>query len=306
MEDRLFELGKKSKKIFTRVSDDYCLVTKKMPIDDQHLEDYINGMRQARATGINIAEVIDYQMIPETVSFYDEGRVSYTKGVFLERMAKGTSNGYSSTYINTKHDEDITDAVNSYVTNLNEYVKTLDERANMSQKKYSKFVKDCIGLQDFGLIIDPKPSNFFIDPLEGVTIIDPIPLNNIERLEDNEYFPRYISLAFLGYGRPKLYINGNDYSVVTPEVKAKLINAYAQIDSKVSVALRQAGISAEVVRKNLSQDYDKYTFRKVSRGDIMSYLIDAFISEMEKEATKDNSEPSVETKDGNQVITINV
>ena len=111
MEDKLFELGKNSKRIFTKVSDDYGMVTKKMPVDDQHLKEYISGMRKAREAGINIAEVLDYQMIPDTTSSYDDGKVTYTKGVFLERMAKGKSNDYSSIYISTKDEEDVTEAI---------------------------------------------------------------------------------------------------------------------------------------------------------------------------------------------------
>ena len=307
MEDRLFELGKQSKQICTRLNDDYCLVTKTMPSEDEQLEDYINNIRRAREAGINIAEIIDYRLMPETTQTFAQGKLHFTKGVFLERLAKGESNDYGFMVIKTAKDNDITEQVNTYIAALIRYVQRLTDRANMSQKQFNKFVDDCLKLEDYGITIDPKPLNFFFDKEEGVTIIDPIPFSKDERLIDNEHFPSYILVALYGYGRPTLYINDTDYSVITPELKARLITAYAEIDFKVSAALRKAGINAEIVRKNLNKYVSKYTFKRTATGNIMDYLLDGYFAEMEKDTTPEIDDHSVtENPDGTFSLNITV
>ena len=305
MEQKLFELGKKSKKIFTKINDDYCLVTKMMPVEDEQLDIYLKGINDAREAGINIAEVIDYQLIPDTTLAFGEGRLHFTRGVFVERLAKGTSNEPVSMYIRTKEDNDISNQVNTYLASLDRYVNVLTERANMSQKLFDKFVRDCLDLENYGITIDPKPSNFFIDPEEGVTIIDPIPFAKDERLINNDHFPSYALLAFFGWGRPTIRINGNDYSVLTPEQKARLITAYAQIDAKVSLALRKVGFEPDVIRNNLSKYYTKYTFKRVTSGNIMDYLLEGYFTEMEKDNSQSLDDNSV-TKNDDGTITLNI
>ena len=88
--DTLFNIGSTSKKVFTKLNEDLCLVVKKMPLEDAKLQEYIDGIKAAREAGVNIAEVLDYELIPNTTRTYTD--CSYTKGVFLERLAKGTSN----------------------------------------------------------------------------------------------------------------------------------------------------------------------------------------------------------------------
>ena len=302
MEDKLFELGKNSKKIFTPVNDELCLVTKTMPVEDERLAEYIEGMKKAREAGIKIAEVVDYRLIPETTRSYGAGAVHYTNGVFLERRAKGNSNSYSSLYINTARDNDITDTVKLYLNSLLEYVRIMTERASLPQKVFNKFVNDCIKMEDYGITIDPKPSNVFIDKEDGVTIIDPIPLNDNMRVADSPHFSSYILAAFYGYGRPLLLINQVDYSVVTPEIKARLITAYAQLDSKISFALRKSGVNHDDIIKCLGDRVDKYVFRRVTKGDISEYILEGYFQEMEKEKAVSNDTEVPVLADGTIII----
>ncbi len=285
MKKDLFELGKKSRSIFTPISNDCCLVKKTMPIEDERLEEFVSRIREAREAGINIAEVIDYQLIPETTRSYGKGVIHYSDGVFLERRAPGESN--EDIYIDIKttddKDNDIANAANFYIIQLINYVRKMIERASLPQSVFDKFVSDCIRLEEFGIIIDPKSTNFFIDKEEGVTIIDPIPLNDEIGVAKSPCFPFYIMAAIYGFGRPQLFINGIDYSVVTPVLKDGLISAYAQLDSKISLALRRANINEDLIRKTLGERVDKYVFRRVTSEDMLSYIIDGYFAELEKE-----------------------
>ncbi len=278
--DTLFNIGSTSKNIFTKLNDDLCLVVKAMPQEDAKLKEYIDGIKAARDAGVNIAEVLDYELIPNTTHAFTN--CSYTKGVFLERLAKGTSNEHYYEIVNSSKDYDINIKAATYLVALHNYVALIESRANMNQEHYDKFVQDCLKLEEYGITIDPKPTNFFIDPKEGVTIIDPIPKRPSDNLATNEHFSEYVMFAFLGYGRPTLYIDREDYSVVPMNLKQRIIMAYAQIDQKVAVALRKANIEPDYIRAALNKSVYKYEFKKITDGDVFDYLNKACAYEKER------------------------
>ncbi len=174
LNDELFEIGKNSKGICTIVNDDYVLVSKTMPVTDDKLDWYIETLKQCKQDGINIATVVDYRMIPENCHKFKDG-VSYTKGVFLEERAKGVSLDSNSLYLDSKKNYNFSDVVVDYLRRIDYYISELERRSQASQEVYDKLVSDILGLLDHGLMIDPKPLNFFYREDAGFNIIDVIP-----------------------------------------------------------------------------------------------------------------------------------
>ena len=84
LNDELFEIGKNSIGTCKIIDNNYVLVTKKMPVSDELLEDYVNSIREAKEDGINICKIEDYKLLPETTSHFNNG-TSFSKGVFIPR-----------------------------------------------------------------------------------------------------------------------------------------------------------------------------------------------------------------------------
>ena len=204
--DELFERGKNQKEKCTIINDDYVLLKKKMPCTDEELQTYINNIRKAKDSGINICSIVDYRLIDGTTSKYTtQGKdISYTAGVFIEDRAKGTTN------------DGLT---------CEEYISDLEKRASADQIIYDKFVQDYVGIFNFDLTPDPKPTNFFFDEKEGFSIIDVIDVKNTS----NQYLARYIITAAFGYGIP-VFKPGN---ILTESMYARYCKAKEEIFHKV-------------------------------------------------------------------------
>ena len=110
--DKLFDIGVNSNQICTILDDDYVLVTKSTPISDDRLDEYIDNIRKAKDSGINIASILDYRLIPDTTNCY--GSTCYSKGVFLEERAKGVSNDKKIFWLSPSSDYDIDIVIEHY------------------------------------------------------------------------------------------------------------------------------------------------------------------------------------------------
>ncbi len=239
--DELFERGKNSKQICTIVDDEYVLLTKAMPVTDDKLDAYIENLKKAKEAGINIACVEDYRLINEKQLILNDGS-SYTRGVFLETRAKGsTLNG--RTLFSVEDNSSVSEVVDGYIKESIIYLEELEKRAEGSSEFYDKLVSDYIKMKKYGLTVDPKPLNYYYDEEEGFTLIDPI---SYSEGDEEEYLPSYIIEAVYGYGRPVLYIE--DYKAGLPEeLVPRYMRVYNELNSKIIMALKKNMVKEEYI-----------------------------------------------------------
>ena len=257
LSDELYKKGKNSKGVFTPINEDYGLVCKSMPVTDEELSKYVSAITKAKADGINIAGIVDYRMIPGTTSTYNtnHGVVTYTKGVFLEDRAKGNSYVDKNMYVSVHGEYDYSKLVLDYLKAFLVYIEECERRAAAPQEMFDKIVKDCIDLQRYGLMIDPKPLNFFFHPTHGFTIIDVISRNdNVETLEGYEYFPTYIYSIVLGNGEPTLHVGNTRYNGLPKMYQERLYDALGILEDKIVLALRNNGISEQLINSNVDRN----------------------------------------------------
>lgn len=276
LNDELYDIGKNSKNIFTDVNDEYCLVSKSMPVTDQELEKYVSAITRAKADGINIASIVDYRMIPGTTSTYNtnHGIITYTRGVFLEDKAKGVSLSCKHMAVSPNNEYDYNKLVLDYLRLVLDYIEELERRAVAPQDMYDKLVSDCLDLEDYGLTIDPKPLNFFFHPKYGFTLIDVLGLReDTERLSENSYFPTYIYGIVLGIGPSTLTIKDTRYMGLPKEYQERMYNALNALEIKIKTALFNNGIKMDVIKAN--EDRNGYRF--------VNTYIDVEIEDMETE-----------------------
>ena len=230
LNDELFEIGKNSIGTCKIIDNDYVLVTKKMPVSDELLEDYVNSIREAKEDGINICKIEDYKLLPETTSHFNNG-TSFSKGVFIEERAKGNSLNFEPFYIS---EEDKIEIVKNYMNSIDFYISEIEKRSEASEYVYDKLVSDVLSLSKYGLEIDPKPLNFFFNEKTGYTIIDVIP---ITKLGKNEFIPQYIKSIVFGYGIPHLYLENNDISMMPKPLYDRYNNAKKILCAKIEMAM---------------------------------------------------------------------
>ena len=225
-----------------------------MPVTDEELEKYILRIKKAKEDGINITAILDYKFIPGTTSSYKNGTINYTDGVFLEDRAHGVSLCYNKIYLDANQDYDFDKVAIDYLNMIENYISELEKRAMASQEVYDKLVSDCLRLPEYGLMIDPKPLNFFFDTVKGYTIIDVIPSDARVgvNLKENEYFPSYIYSIVFAYGNPLLCIVDYSYFDCLPvEYKKRLADAKDILNKKIQNALRKNGISEKIINQTL-------------------------------------------------------
>lgn len=277
--DELYEIGKNGNGIFTDVNDDYCLVSKSMPVNDQELEKYISAITKAKSDGINIASIVDYRMIPGTTATYNtnHGVITYTRGVFLEDKAKGKSLGIKNLMVSPNNQYDFDKLTLDYLRLILDYIEELERRLEAPQETFDKLVSDCLDLEDYGLTIDPKPLNFFYHPKHGFTIIDVIGLTDKDkRLSENDYFPTYIYGIVLGYGPSTLSIGNDKYTGLPIEYQTRMFNALNGLEIKIKTALFNNGIKMDTINENANRNGYRFVnaYTNVELEDMVTEVVD--------------------------------
>ena len=239
LNDELFELGKNSNGICKIVDNNHVLVSKKMPVSDNKLKSYIDSISQAKEDGINICSILDYKLIDGTTSYFDNGEIAYTKGVFIEDRAKGNSFYFKQFYLNEDEKKEI---IEEYMNSIKYYIEELEKRSEADISVYDKLIEDVTNLSKYGLEVDPKPLNFFFDEDLGYTIIDVIPMT---RLGKNEFFPQYIKAVVFGYGISHLYLDNNDISMMPQGLYERYSKAKKILVAKVETSLLKHGFKEE-------------------------------------------------------------
>ncbi len=264
--DELYERGKSQKSICSVIDDDYVLLHKKMPCSDQDLDKYIKSILDAKKEGIKMSGVTDYRLIPGTTHTF--GSISYTSGVFIEERAKGISCPENPcTYLSAKKEYDYDAVANDYLTSLTQYIEMLEYKNSSPQGTYDKLVSDITSIINYGICIDPKPTNFFYDKKEGYTIIDPIPINKYAN--DMEYYPHYVMTIVFGYGCP--YISGNDTKRLIPEdLLIRLKNAQTALINKIILALKKNNFDDKNIKDGVSEtlNLNSTNIEVVDRNDL--------------------------------------
>lgn len=257
LNDNLFNVGVNSNQICTILDDDYVLVTKSTPISDDRLDEYIDNIRKAKDSGINIASILDYRLIPDTTNCY--GSTCYSKGVFLEERAKGVSNDKKIFWLSPSSDYDIDIVIEHYFEKVKQYIEELENRASVSIDCYRKFVEDCIKLNEFGLQIDPKPLNFFFEKNVGYTIIDVVDYKGELNTLPNGFAECLFEIVF-GFGKSNLYVDLNNVSYLSKDYYDRLYNVSKKLEAMLVKVLREYGISDDIIKAAVYKNSFKYNY----------------------------------------------
>ena len=288
--EEMYNRVKDNKRTCTIYNDQYVLLTKTMPAEDEFLEEYLNNMKKLQDMGVNISTVVDYRLIPGTTSTYQNGKVSYTKGVFLEEKAPGQNCGeHSSFSVNNLSNEESLSEIKKYINANEEYVSFLEAKNKAPQEVYDKLVSDYLSFQKCGLTPDPKASNFFFDSKKGYTFIDPIPLPSKSK-ESKEFLPQYIYNAVFGYGKPILYLPGIfGREFMSSALSARYQAVFMLLQAKIIKALRNAKIDEEYIKAAMErQSYQLTNYTVVEDDKAIEHLADIIAKKEEEKEPEDN------------------
>ena len=294
LNSEMYELSFSSDKICTIYDDNYVLLNKTMPVTDDKLSWYIETIKRLKEKGVNIATIVDYRLIPGTTNKYRNGKIQYTRGIFLEDRAKGVSYNSESVYLNLGQDYDFNDVIQSYLKLMISYVEELELRANASQEVYDKLLLDCQSISQNGLSIDPKPLNFFFDSNNGYTIIDVIPVSEGSNDLNRKFFPSYMFSMIFGYGKPSLYVDFTNVGRMPEELKQRLLNAGEILEAKIVASLRKYGFSENVIAQEVEKNRFKYRddLPSISLEDMEDYVAQEFMKKKDEALKREKTNQS--------------
>lgn len=225
----------------TYLNDDYVILYKTMEVSDDKLSDYLEKIRRAQTSDINIPKVVDYKLLDESVG-------NASKGIFIEERAKGNNLNIRGIILRDNQEYDFRTIIGIYLEKVENYLEELEKRAFAPQEFYNKFLEDFINLYQFGLKPDPNSLNYFFDPTIGYTIIDPYP-NESKMFNDKELF-KYIINDIYGVSRPSILIKKDQiegFYYLTEDLKARLDSASALLNRKIYQAFKKFDYSDEYI-----------------------------------------------------------
>ena len=218
------------------IYDDVVILYKTFDVTDDKIDDYISKISELKEQGINTPAILDYVKIKTS-------QYGYSKSVILEEKARGRNLEAKNFFLNYNEEIDFEKVALDYIKSFDDYLNEVELRANAPQEYYDKFASDYIRIFDNGLVIDPKPLNFYFSKEKGFTFID---INGGGK-DDLEFFPRYILGASLGYGVPSLSIGTNTCNYIDNERLSRLKESYAQIINNVATSLSKFGYTKDSV-----------------------------------------------------------
>ena len=225
-----------------------------MPCTDERLDDYINKINKLENSGVNISNIIDYKLVrPKNVL---NGN-SFTKGVFLEKKAKGNCIADIKN-INICESDNIEEIIDIYLNNIDNYLNELEIRSNAGINVFDKLIDDYLSVFKIGLSPDPKPLNFFYDEKEGFTIIDLIDVESKSLEGELKNLARMIYIIIFGYGIPKLIYKYNNLNIIPKEVLDKFNSILYIIEDKLITSLVNVGIDKEIIINSIINNREKY------------------------------------------------
>lgn len=218
------------------IIDDKAILYKSFDVKDEEIDSYISKINSLNEMGINTPAILDYQIVSTS-------KYGYSKAVILEEKALGRNLEAKNFFLNYNEEIDFEKVALDYIKSFDDYLNEVELRANAPQEYYDKFASDYIRIFDNGLVIDPKPLNFYFSKEKGFTFID---INGGGK-DDLEFFPRYILGASLGYGVPSLTIGTNTCNYIDNERLSRLKESYAHIINKVAASLSKFGYPKDSV-----------------------------------------------------------
>ena len=272
--DKLFEDYKNGNEKYVDLGKGYVMLCKSMPVEDQRLDWFIEAINKAKEEGIKVTGIYDYRLITSAIDSYSNGGITYSKGLFIEDKAKGTS----ITYKIFSPKEGFT--TEEFLNLEEEYVSELERRAKADDSIFDKLVSDYKMLGTYGLTPDSKPTNFFFSE-EGFTIVDVITKS---KANEEPYLPNYIFGAVFGYGLP--FINDpskkkND--ILTEELKERYENVYVMLTEKVVKALKKNEVKEEYIDKELTKrEKARKGGIKVLEGEELNTYITSLVNRYKK------------------------
>lgn len=252
--DDMIKLAVDYGKKCTVYNDDYVLLYISMPVTDEKLDEYIDKLNKLSDSGVNISNVVDYKLVGPSSKF---SIGSYTKGVFLEKRAKGNCVG-DIRNININSDEEIDESISLYLNSINKYLDELEKRSNASSEVYDKLINDYLSIFKVGLSPDPKPLNFFFDENIGYSIIDVIDVES-EIEKELEHLARIMYIIIFGYNFPRLSIDYNNIDFIPNNYLNRFKNIVDKIDDKLMVSLLKVGVDKNIVSNALIENRNKYS-----------------------------------------------
>lgn len=236
----------------TYLNNDYVILYKTMEVPDKQLEEYLENINKAQASGINIPKVLDFKLLPESVG-------AASKGIFIEERARGTVLKIRGDVLRDSQDYDFENIISIYLEKVSKYIDELEKRANAPQGFYNKFLSDYIDIHKFGLKPDPNSLNYLFDSKIGYTIIDPYP-NERNTINEKDLF-KYISNAVYGAGRPTILVKKEKlagFYYLTEQLNNRLKSASSLLNKKISLAFYQNGYSEDYILTGLNQNKMRY------------------------------------------------
>lgn len=236
-------------------NDDYVLLYKSMPVTDDRLDGYISKLNLLNDCGVNVSNIVEYKLVGPSSKF---NIGSYTRGVFLEKRAKGSCIGDIKN-INISNDEEVEKSIDYYLENINKYLVELENRSNASSDVYDKLISDYLNVYKVGLSIDPKPLNFFYDQSIGFTIIDLIDVESKGIKFELELISRFMYIIIFGYNFPRLSYNYNNLNIVPKNLLDKFNNIMDKIDDKLIKSLLKVGVDKNLISNAMLENREKYS-----------------------------------------------
>jgi len=244
------EVSLSSDKKCTVYKDKYVLLHKSFDVKDDQIDNYIKRIKDINEKEINTPLILDYYVVSKKEN-------GYSDYIILEERAPGRNLDAESIFINLKEKYDFSEVSSIYLNALDDYINEIIKRAYAPDEMYEKFVSDYYAIINCGLMVDPKPLNFYFDSDKGFTFID----INSGGKDDISYLPRYFLGAVLGYGVPNIYIENINSKFIDKGRLSKINNAFNVIISKVSKALLKYDFTEQDILKaaeNWQRQIDNY------------------------------------------------
>jgi hypothetical protein len=221
---------------------EHMIVRRILDIDEEQLLDYIELLNKAKEQGVNIINVVDFQIL----NIKKKGKSNLVNGIYVLNRSLGT------TYPNTRRIkvnifDNVIKKCNEYFKQNRLYLEELENRSNAPQEQYDKLVNDIIKLHLLGI----KQSNTLYNIKEGFTISD-----GIYPIEDNTYhsITNEVIDAIMGKGRPYMIVNDCFIECLPEHYSFRYNILYETIIPKIIKAFIKNGIHPDYITKVITNN----------------------------------------------------
>lgn len=209
--------------------DNYALLSQKFTTEE--IEKMIQITQELERKGVNIARVLDYQIIEQNVQGWDTGKnVLVSEGYVLQQRAIG---------------EPLLDRTNWNAEGKKyqiDYLKQMDSIAQEGQEFFNNYVRGWMEIQKAGIRIDPsKTGNFIYEKGKDITFID-LGLSN-----------KTTDIQTTVYEQLAVIINLNTYNKCYPEIQQAVDKRLGIIMEKYKNAILEQDIDIDVFNQVLEE-----------------------------------------------------